>query len=184
MKVQRSTLDELKRNVAVMGASKAARLLNEREGGVVSARSAGQLVWNLRQAYNAKYTTSVAPSVPMKWRPSVDPYLSLLTRCNKTAANKDIAFIRRVQLAPKLEILLATETQLDLMEKFTTNPLHYSILSADATFNCGEFDVTCSTFKHLQVVKKDNDRVNPVLLGPILIHQRKLSDSYSFFSLP
>ena len=112
---------------------------------------------NSRQAYNAKYTTSVAPSVPTKWRPSVDPYLSLLTKCNKTAANRDIAFIRKVQLAPEPEIVLATETQLDLLEKFTTNPLHFSILSADATFNCGEFDVTCLVFMHLQVVKKDDD---------------------------
>ena len=133
MKVQRSTLDELKRNVAVMGASKAARLLNEREGGVVRARSAGQLVRNSRQAYNAKYTT-VAPSVPTKWRLSVDPYLKMLTKCNKAAANKDIAFIRKVQLAPEPEIVRATETQIDLLEKFTTKAAPKKVLvSTDPT---------------------------------------------------
>ena len=61
------------------------------------------------------------------------------------------------------------------------NPPNFSILSSDATFKCGEFDVTCLAFKHLQVVKKDDDTVNPVLLGPILIHQRKLFDSHNFF---
>ena len=72
-RVQKSTLKQLKENVASVGGSKAARLVNEGKGGVIGARSAGELVRNRRQAYNAKAAAGRSRASSAPSHSSVDP---------------------------------------------------------------------------------------------------------------
>ena len=66
--------------------------------------------------------------------------------------------------------ILATDQQLVGMERFCTgNPS--SVLSIDPTFNLGPFYVTPTTYQNLFVETSYGN--NPILLGPILIHQTK-----------
>jgi len=54
------------------------------------------------------------------------------------------------------------------------------MMSMDPTFNLGDFYVTAIAFKFKQFVRKHSD-CNPVYLGPILIHPRRVG-SYSYFA--
>ena len=56
-----------------------------------------------------------------------------------------------------------------------------SILGIDPTFHLGEFSVTVTTYRHLQLIER-RTRKPPVLLGPMLIHQKKTRESYYFLA--
>lgn len=179
-----STLAELKQKVKVLGSGEGNRRINASVGGSLKSRSAGELVRNKKQAYNAKQLSKSARKdneFTGDLRRGVDPYASVMLKCNRTAGKKQQAFVRKVELAPEPRIVLATELQLDLLEKFSTNPSHFAVVAADPTFNCGDFDVTAIAFRHLMLNQGySSDVVNhPLLIGPMMIHHRKTYESYS-----
>lgn len=73
-------------------------------------------------------------------------------------------------------IVLASNQQLQDVERFCTNPAKFSILGVDATFNFGKFYVTFTTYRHLLLQTKENN--HPVRIGPTLLHHRKEAGSY------
>eukprot|EP00118_Oscarella_pearsei_P020416 m.221086 g.221086 ORF g.221086 m.221086 type:complete len:669 (+) comp39954_c1_seq15:519-2525(+) len=176
-RAMKSTLDCLKEEVELHGGEKARMRVNESKGGLVQARSSGELVRDRKQAYNAH--NKRRGGVGTGARATTDPYMALLHKCSSTASNKEIAFVRRVELAPEPRIFLATDLQLNLLEKFCIDSEQFTILTADPTFNCGNFDLTCVTFKNLTMSSR-RDQANPLMIGPMMIHHRKLYDSYSF----
>lgn len=79
-----------------------------------------------------------------------------------------------------MTVFLATKQQLTDVERFCTNAEQFSVLGVDATFNVGKYFLTLTTYKHL--ILETKKKTHPVFLGPALIHQRRLFDSY--FTLP
>ena len=51
-------------------------------------------------------------------------------------------------------------------------------VSVDPTFSLGDFSVTCIVYRHL--IKDRRTGESPIMLGPILVHQRKLFETYHF----
>lgn len=49
----------------------------------------------------------------------------------------------------------------------------------DATFNLGQFNVTIVSYKHL-LLENRRDGKHPTLVGPVLVHHRKTSQSYKY----
>jgi len=83
-------------------------------------------------------------------------------------------FVRAVEGAPEPMCVLATNQQLVDIERFYTGDPS-SVLSVDPTFNLGAFYVTPTTYHNLLVETTRGN--NPILLGPILIHQTKTFSS-------
>jgi hypothetical protein len=75
--------------------------------------------------------------------------------------------------------LLVTDCQLNALHKFCTNDAEFSIVGIDPTCNLGEFSVSVCTYRHLQLIDQTTNK-NLVLLGPLLVHQKKSQQSYHF----
>ena len=90
-------------------------------------------------------------------------------------------FTRFVQGAPDPMCVLANDKQVHDLKRFCCDPCAFSILGIDPTFNLGQFSVTVTTYRHLQLLDR-NTRKPPVLLGPMLVHQRKTMQSYHFLA--
>lgn len=144
----------------------------EEAGGISNVKSSGEIVRNVRQAkyYRASGSTSSNASGTAS-----DPLLEAIERC-KIENREGKKFVREVIAAPEFSILLASDQQLKDIERFCCNPESFSIVGVDPTFNLGEFNLTVSTYRHLLL--KTDKGVNPVRMGPVLIHQRKTFSSY------
>ena len=65
------------------------------------------------------------------------------------------------------------DRQLNDMVSFCTNDEEFSVVGVDPTFNLGDFSVTVSTYRHLQLIDRTTKK-HPVMLGPMLVHQMAL----------
>ena len=97
----------------------------------------------------------------------------------KESSGCETAFVRSVECAPEPMCILATDQQLADMERFCTADVS-SVLSVDPTFNLGAFYVTPTTYHNLLVETKGGN--NPILLGPVLIHQTKTFRPFHYFA--
>jgi hypothetical protein len=77
------------------------------------------------------------------------------------------AFVRDVKAAPSPQGILFFDWQLNDMVRFLTNNQRFGILTADTTFNLGEFYVTPTSYRHL-MLEDIKSRKHPVILGPVL----------------
>ncbi len=75
--------------------------------------------------------------------------------------------------------VLALEQQLIDLEWFCTNEDEFTVAGFDPTFNCGRFAVTVVAYKNL-LIQSCKDGSIPTFLGPMLVHQRKLKQSYHY----
>ena len=75
------------------------------------------------------------------------------------------AFLRKVDNSSDPCVVLASNQQLQDVERFCTNPAKFAVLGVDATFNFGKFYVTLTTYRHLLLRTKEN--CHPVRIGLI-----------------
>ena len=113
-------------------------------GGVQNATSCGSLPRNRKQVSNFRSLSKAQVSDER------DPLFAIIEQCKKEESQVD-PFIRCVQGAPDAMCVLARERQLTDMVRFCTNPNEFSIVGLDPTFNLGDFSVTVSTYRHLQL---------------------------------
>ena len=143
-------------------------------GGVESASSCGSLPRNRKQIANIKQKALRGT------QSEKDQLFSVMEECKKEQSQVD-PFLRIVQAAPDAMCLLVSDRQLHDVARFCTCADQCSILGIDPTFNLGEFSVTVTTYRHLQLIER-RTRKPPVLLGPLLIHQKKTRESYYFLA--
>ena len=74
-----------------------------------------------------------------------------------------------------------TNSQLFDIERFCTDAVTFSPLSVDPTFDLGDFSVAVTSYCNL-LLKNRRTGKNPVMIGPMLVHRRKLFSSYHFFA--
>ena len=137
----------------------------EVNGGIFDARSGAELCRNRKQISNTKYRMQ-----------SDDTLVSCIELC-KSQELSSSRVVRDVRCAPEFTVFLATDGQLKDLEKFCTNNKHFSILTVDTTFNIGDFYVTVTTYRNLMLLTDKGAGVEPVMLGPALLHQRKTFNS-------
>ena len=138
-------------------------------GGIMNASSCGSLPRNKKQISNMKSSVKTKSDVR-------DPLFAVIEQCKKEESQIE-PFIRNVQGAPDAMCVLASNRQLQDVARFCCNSELFSILGADPTFNLGEFSVTVTTYRHLQLLDR-NTKKPPVFIGPMLIHQRKKIKRY------
>ena len=144
-------------------------ILKER-GGIENIQLPGEHVRNRKQVSNFSYHSEK----------SSDPVLELMELCKSQTYKPESVFVRDVTSSPELSVFLASEQQLLDVKRFCTNPKEFCVLGVDATFNVGQYYLTLTTYRNLLLSNKAG--CHPVFLGPALIHQRRLFDSY--FQLP
>ena len=116
---------------------------------------------------------------------SNDPLLSLMLMCKESEGVKSSAetrFVRIVTNSPQPMAVLAYDWTLRDLERFCVQPEIFTVLSVDPTFNLGSFHVTVSTYRHPMLqYRHGRKREQPVMFGPLFIHQCKNFVTYNFF---
>ena len=177
-----STKKKLSNVLTTEKPKKAVDIVYEEKGGLLRAKSAGQLPHSRDQAYYLKkkqQQKAVAESVGCSvGEVARDMLYAVMLQCKSTEGC--YRFVQDVTCAPEPMAVLATDQQLFDMERFCCDPFKFSILGIDPTFNLGEFSVTPIVYKHL-LLKDSKSHNNPLVLGPLLIHHRKQFRMYNYF---
>jgi len=171
-----STINQLKVSVQTKVPRKALREIENLQGGVTGAKSACDLPRDRRQVKNLKYHSGNEPQCPLTG--NADVLAHVMQMCKDTFGS-DTVFVQSVEAAPAPMCVLATTQQLVDIERFCTKS-QVSVLSIDPTFNLGPFYVTPTTYHNL-LVETSTDS-NPIMLGPILIHQTKTFRPFHYFA--
>lgn len=137
----------------------------------MNAESSGSLPRNRKPVSNHTMSERTISEVH-------DPLFAVIELCEREESLVD-PFICVVQGAPDAMCLLAKDRQLHDMARFCTDKRELSILWIDPTFNLGDFSVTVTTYTQLSNLSTKRKRV---LLGPLLLHQRKTKNSYFFMA--
>ena len=106
-------------------------------------------------------------------------FYSVMLSC-KLAQGTQEAFVRDVKAAPDPQSILFFDWQLEDMERFLTQNKNFGILTADPTYNLGQFYVTPTTFPHL-MLEDTCSKKHPLILGPVLVHQRMDFATFNYF---
>lgn len=96
--------------------------VTKEKGGIVEAKAIGDIPRNRRQVYNIKGNKSEEN----------DALLSVMVMC-KQCSGKEEPFVRIVTSAPEPMCVLCTDSQLNDIERFCTNPDEFCPLSVDPT---------------------------------------------------
>ena len=151
-------------------------------GGVAAAKSVGELPRGRNQAYNIKKKQQQRALAGFTNQSSVtstrDMLYVVMAQCK--LAEKTNLFVQDVTCAPEPMGVLCNEQQLLDLERFCCDPFNFCICGIDPTFNFGEFSVTPMVYRHLLLENPQTGR-SPILIGPMLVHSRKLFRSYNYF---
>ncbi len=109
-----------------------------------------------------------------------DPWYCLLNESKTQARNKNTAFIRDVRVGAEPLSVLASERQLNDLQRFCCNVNKFQPLTVDPTFNIGEFNVTPISYQNLLMHTKQ-EKKHPTIIGPVLLHEKKTKETYSLF---
>lgn len=92
-------------------------------------------------------------------------------------------FVRHVNCAPQISCVLYEDWQLGDLKRFcASTAFGINILGVDPTFDCGDFDLTVTTYPH-PLLESKKYGIHPTMLGPMYVHRRKTVQTYlSFFS--
>ena len=164
-----NTLKLLKESIQAKGTRKALYKVQNLKGGMLSARSACDLSCNRKQVDNLKYAAKTETKSSFQH----DVLAHVMQMC-KTMKGTDAEFVRSIEAAPEPICILASRQQLVNMERFCTGDSS-CVLSVDPTFNSQSLQL------HTRICWFRNKN-NPVLLGPVLIHQTKTLRPFHYFA--
>lgn len=133
-------------------------------GGEIEARGIATLPRDCRQVKYAQQK---------KTAKTCDPLYSIMLEC-KLAQGTTEVFVQDVKAAPFPMSVCCFHWQLQDMLRFLTSNHHFGVLTVDTTYKLGEFYVTPMTYQHMMVEDIKTQR-HPVMLGPILVHQKLIS---------
>ena len=173
-----STLSKVKQ---LSASNKPKAVVGKISQSIVGASSASRLPRSRQQSADCgrKLFTPRASSVR-----SNDLLLSLMLMCKESEGVKSSAetrFVRIVTNSPQPMAVLAYDWTLRDLEWFCVQPEIFTVLSVDPTFNLGSFHVTVSTYRHPMLqYRHGRKREQPVMFGPLFIHQCKNFVTYNF----
>ena len=149
----------------------AIQIASKQQGGELEARGLNKLPRNVDQMKNYRRSEAKKDS---------DVLYSVMLQC-KLSEGKTDAFVRDVKAAPEPQCILFTDWQLSDLFRFTTKPMEFCILTADTTYNLGDFYVTPTTYQHLLLENTVTGK-HPYFLGPVLVHQRKNFSAFNYLA--
>ena len=165
-----STLGKLKESCKKKSPKELIHSIIKEKGGIQKLKTAGDIPRNNKQVYNLNSKS-----------PENDALLSVMVMCKESQGKDTDPFVHVVTSAPEPMSVLCTNAQLFDIQRFCTDSIHFSPISVDPTFDLGDFCVTVISYRNL-MLKKMRTKKNPVMLGPMMVHRRKLFSTYHFFA--
>ena len=150
---------------------KALATLTKEQGGEIMASGASVLPRDRRQISYSRQMTNAK---------NVDPLFSIMLEC-KLAQGSNLVYVQDVKAAPFPMCVLCYEWQLQDLVRFAANNQKFCIMTVDTTYNLGQFYVTPITYHHL-MFKNVKTGKHPIILGPILIHQKVDFAAFNYFA--
>ena len=147
------------------------RLHHKSKGGELEVKGLNMLPRNLQQLKNYRRSDK---------KKDGNILYSVMLQC-KECEGKDDAFVRDVKAAPEPQCVLFADWQVSDLDHFVCNTRNYSILTADTTYNLGDFYVIPMTYQHL-ILEDVTTGKHPTFVGPILVHQRKNFSAFNYFA--
>ena len=180
-RMQPSTLKAIKKKLKSGKSSRDVYVEAREEAGGLSASKVSARPRSINQVQKVKERSIHRQSSKYTVRPGQkDELYSVILKCIDDSTNSN-RFLQFVQGAPQPLAFLADDRQLLDLERFCTNPSKPGILSIDTTYNCGEFYVTPTTYRHQLLLSKRTGK-HPVLLGPTLIHKHRDHEAFSYLA--
>ena len=173
-----STLLSLKKEASIHTPKAAVDVVYTEQGGIINAASSGQLPRNFQQVSNIRRQVACKQNISCT-KDKYDPLFMVMEQSKLCETEEK--FVRIVTASPEPMCILATDTQLLDLFRFATEPTNHSVVCIDPTFSLGNFSVTCLALRNLLVTDPRTGE-SPIILGPILVHQRKLFETYHFFA--
>ena len=171
-----STMQKMKADCCDHGPKETVSHVSSVMGGMESASAPGKLPRDEHQVSNMRHSQKKLSSSTSG---ADDELFVVMTRCKCSDGTGQ--FVRDVKAAPDPAVVLATDSQLHDLSKFSTNPEEFCIVTVDPTFNLGDFEVTPITYRHLLLVSLRSGK-SPLLLGPVLVHYRKDFRTFLYFA--
>lgn len=173
VRTKKSVVEALKEVSVTKKPKQAFHQVDEERGGILKAKAESDLPRNREQAQNQRRRL-------LKADKEIDSVLLVLMNSKRQQlGNRESAFIREVT-GPDLRTVLGFDWQLRDMVRFCTNPAKFAVFGVDPTFNLGKFHLTVTTYENLMLKDRKTGK-SPLMLGPMLLHQRKTFDTYNFF---
>ena len=139
----------------------------EEGGGSIGCKAAADVPRNRQQAYNAKK------------KGKRHHFYDVLELLNTGTFVRDFGFAKSTSTQrTQPRSFQATKFQLEELSRICLSERFHSVLSVDATFNCGAFYVTLTSFQNKMLVNKDGK--HPVMVGPSIIHTTKEFEDYHY----
>ena len=172
-------LHKLEAELQVKKPKDAIQAVFESKGGLLGAGSAGQLPRGATQAYNMKRAlqqkelmAGVCPRVHISSASGTQDMLFVVMEQCKTT-EKENRFVQDVTCAPEPMAVLCSD-HATAPGYCCCDPFQFCVFGVDPTFNLGDFSVTPVVYQHL-LLEDSKISQSPLLLGPMLVHYRKLS---------
>ena len=165
-----STLGKLKESCKKKSPKELINSVTKEKGGIQKLKAAGDIPRNSKQVYNMTCKSS-----------ENDALLSIMVMCKESQGKDANPFVRVVTSAPEPMSVLCTNSQLFDIQRFCTDSICFGPISVDPTFDLGDFCVTVISFRNLMLKNRRTGK-NPVMLGPMMVHRRKLFSTYHFFA--
>ena len=180
-RMQPSTLKAIKKKLKSGKSSRDVYVETREEAGGLSACKVSARPRSVNQVQKIKERSIHHQSSTYTARPDQKDKLdSVILKCIDDSTHRN-RFLRFVQGAPQPLAFLSDDRQLLDLERFCTNPSKPGILSVDTTYNCGEFYLTPTTYRHQLLLSKRTGK-HPVLLGPTLIHKHRDQEAFSYLA--
>lgn len=173
VRTKKSVVEALKKVSVTKKPKQAFHQVDAEGGGILKAKGESDLPRNREQAQNQRRGL-------LKATKEIDSLLLVLMNSKRQQlGNRESVFIREVT-GPELRTVLGFDWQLRDMVRFCTNPAKFAVFGVAPTFNLGKFHLTVTTYRNLMLKDKKTGKP-PLMLGPMLLHQRKTFDTYNFF---
>lgn len=181
MRTSRPVLTKLKEKCSQETCRKAVDECFMEAGGSSGITVVADVPRDRKQAYNLK--KKIAKENHRSKTPQRHEFYDVLELLNKGTFMRDFAFQRSTSKASRTQprSFQATDFQLNQLTRICESEKYASVLGVDATFNCGNFFVTLTSFQHKMFVNKQSGK-HPVILGPSVIHMTKEFEDYHYLA--
>ena len=178
LRTSRPVLQKLKAKCKTVPCRKAVDECFEEAGGSLGCKSAADLPRNRQQAYNTNKSTASGGSQSSSRRHDFYDVLELL---NQGVFVRDFGFAKSPSSQrTQPRSFQATAFQLEQLSRVLLSDKFRVVLSVDATFNCGPFYVTLTSFPNKMFVNKAGRP--PVMIGPSIVHTTKEFEDYYYLT--
>ena len=143
--------------------------LYEDRGGVIDKSASCTFPRGISQV---KYETA-----KLRKQHSKDVLVELIDKCKDSKGT----FLHSLQVSPGVRAVLASESQLQDLEKFSCNPEEFSVFRVEVTYEIGEFFVATTMQKHLMLLDRETGS-SPTLPGPLMIRTNETADDFHYFA--